>query len=100
MDEIKRQRLEAAGWRVGTAEDFLGLSPAEAKLVELKLAHKETPLATTVETRNLSQRADTSVSLRRRLVKQRADTSVSRRRRLLNPKGVEFLHRLTVDNLS
>ncbi len=38
MDEIKRQRLEAAGWRVGTAEDFLGLSPPEAELVEMKLA--------------------------------------------------------------
>ena len=38
MDEIKRQRLEAAGWKIGSAEEFLELSPEEAALVELKLA--------------------------------------------------------------
>ncbi|WDD30121.1 helix-turn-helix transcriptional regulator (plasmid) [Nostoc sp. UHCC 0926] len=38
MDESKRQRLEASGWRVGTAEEFLGLSPAESELIEMKLA--------------------------------------------------------------
>jgi predicted nucleotidyltransferase len=27
MDTAKRQRLEAAGWTIGTAEEFLGLSP-------------------------------------------------------------------------
>ncbi|MDJ0675235.1 MAG: helix-turn-helix transcriptional regulator [Calothrix sp. MO_167.B42] len=37
MDEKKRQRLEAAGWHIGTPEEFLQLSPAESKLVELKL---------------------------------------------------------------
>jgi len=38
MDPIKRQRLEANGWRVGDAADFLSLTSAEAELVELKLA--------------------------------------------------------------
>jgi DNA-binding XRE family transcriptional regulator len=38
MDEAKRTRLEAAGWRVGDAADFLGLTPAEVELVEVKLA--------------------------------------------------------------
>ena len=38
MDEKKRQLLEASGWRVGTAEEFLGLSPAESEIVELKLS--------------------------------------------------------------
>ncbi|MEO0967569.1 MAG: helix-turn-helix transcriptional regulator [Cyanobacteria bacterium J06639_18] len=37
MDEIKRERLQASGWSVGTAEEFLELSPAESELVELKL---------------------------------------------------------------
>ena len=36
MDTQKRQRLEAAGWAVEDASDFLGLSPAESELVELK----------------------------------------------------------------
>lgn len=38
MDEAKRKRLEAAGWQIGTVNDFLQLSPEEAKIVELKLA--------------------------------------------------------------
>src|SRR5580704_697830 len=37
MDKRKRQRLEAAGWTVGSTADFLGLSDEEAALVEVKL---------------------------------------------------------------
>ena len=37
MDTEKRKRLEAAGWAVGDASDFLELTPAEAELVELKV---------------------------------------------------------------
>jgi transcriptional regulator with XRE-family HTH domain len=36
MDAEKRKRLEAAGWTLGNASDFLGLTPVEAELVELK----------------------------------------------------------------
>ncbi len=38
MDTAKRQRLEAAGWTVGTVEEFLGLSPEETAFIEMKLA--------------------------------------------------------------
>ena len=37
MDSEKRKRLEAAGWAVGDASDFLELTTAEAELVELKV---------------------------------------------------------------
>jgi len=37
MDKRKKARLEAHGWRVGTAEEFLGLPPEEAAYVELRL---------------------------------------------------------------
>ena len=37
MDKRKQRRLEAQGWRVRTAADFLGLSPEEMVLVELRL---------------------------------------------------------------
>ena len=37
MRETKKKRLEAAGWKVGSAEDFLGLSPLESEYIELKL---------------------------------------------------------------
>jgi DNA-binding XRE family transcriptional regulator len=38
MDNIKRKKLEAAGWKVGTVDEFLGLSTPESELIELKLA--------------------------------------------------------------
>jgi ribosome-binding protein aMBF1 (putative translation factor) len=38
MNKTKRTRLEARGWRVGSAKEFLGLSPEEAALVETRLA--------------------------------------------------------------
>ncbi len=37
MDQAKRRRLEAAGWRFGTAAEFLELSPEESVYIELKL---------------------------------------------------------------
>lgn len=38
MEEAKRQRLEAQGWKIGDATEFLGLSPEEATLIEIKVA--------------------------------------------------------------
>lgn len=38
MDEYKKKRLTAKGWKVGNADKFLGLTPEEAAYVELKLA--------------------------------------------------------------
>jgi len=37
MDLEKKARLESQGWRVGSAEEFLGLTPEEAAYVELRL---------------------------------------------------------------
>src|SRR5712664_1240475 len=37
MDEYKKKRLTAKGWKVGNADEFLGLTPEEAAYVELKL---------------------------------------------------------------
>jgi predicted transcriptional regulator len=38
MDARKKKRLEAAGWRVGSTQEFLALSAEEAAYVELKVA--------------------------------------------------------------
>ncbi len=38
MDKAKRERLEQAAFRVGTVADFLGLTPEESDLVEIKVA--------------------------------------------------------------
>jgi hypothetical protein len=37
----KRARLQARGWRIGSAADFLELTPEEAAFVETKLALSE-----------------------------------------------------------
>jgi len=38
MDEKKVKKLKSKGWAVGSAGDFLDLSPAEVQFIELKLA--------------------------------------------------------------
>jgi len=38
MDRATRERLGAAGWRVGDAFEFLNLTPEEQALVELRVA--------------------------------------------------------------
>jgi hypothetical protein len=38
MKNEKRKKLEQAGWQVGSAPEFLGLSAAEEAFIELKLA--------------------------------------------------------------
>lgn len=38
MTKTKRKSLKAAGWRVGDAGEFLGLSTEERQLVEVRLA--------------------------------------------------------------
>ena len=37
MNSEKRKKLEVAGWAVDDASNFLGLTSAEAELVELKV---------------------------------------------------------------
>ena len=38
MDARKRRRIEAAGWRVGSAAEFLGLTEAETELIGMRVA--------------------------------------------------------------
>lgn len=41
MKEEKRKKLEAKGWKVKSAAEFLGLSDDEEQIVELRLALSE-----------------------------------------------------------
>ena len=38
MNHGKMEKLKQAGWKVGTTQEFLGLSDEEAALIEIKLA--------------------------------------------------------------
>jgi predicted XRE-type DNA-binding protein len=37
MSRSKRKRLEKARWKIGTAAELLGIEPAEAAYIELKI---------------------------------------------------------------
>lgn len=41
MKASKRKKLEDAGWRVSTTEEFLGLTAEESAYIEMKLALSE-----------------------------------------------------------
>lgn len=41
MEESERRRLEEKGWRIGTVEEFLNLTPEESALIEIRLALSE-----------------------------------------------------------
>jgi len=41
MRENKRKRLEQKGWKVSSADDFLGLTPEESAYLDLKLSLSE-----------------------------------------------------------
>src|SRR5215211_7596288 len=79
METKKRQALEAAGWRVGDAADFLGMTDEERRLVEVRMqaANAVRDLRTK---RNMSQ-AKLATQLKTsqpRIVKiERADKDVS-----------------------
>jgi len=42
MQDNKRKKLEAAGWKVGSVDEFLGLTPEESAYIEMKLALSQT----------------------------------------------------------
>jgi DNA-binding XRE family transcriptional regulator len=41
MKQSKRAELESRGWKIGSTEDFLGLSAEESAYIEMKLALSE-----------------------------------------------------------
>jgi ribosome-binding protein aMBF1 (putative translation factor) len=79
MKSGKRRKLQATGWRLGDAKDFLRISDEEALLVELKLALvnavKRSPKRHRLSQMDLAQRMGSSQS---RVAKIEAgDASVS-----------------------
>jgi DNA-binding XRE family transcriptional regulator len=38
MDEEKRKKLEAQGWRIGDTQEFLGLSDDDIAYIDIKIA--------------------------------------------------------------
>ena len=51
MKPDKQKKLEGAGWKIGSADEFLSLTPEEAAFIEMKLA-----LCDSVKSRRLKKR--------------------------------------------
>lgn len=51
MNKAKSTRLRRAGWKIGSAQEFLGLSDEESALIEMKLE-----LAQTIRKRRETQK--------------------------------------------
>lgn len=49
MNNTKRKKLEAKGWKVGSASEFLNLSQDEAAYIELKLSLSKSLQVTRLE---------------------------------------------------
>jgi hypothetical protein len=43
MDQVKKEGLEAKGWKVSTVSDFLELTPEETILIEIIVILKPDP---------------------------------------------------------
>lgn len=61
MKTVKQKKLEKAGWKTGSADEFLGLTPEESAMVSIRLA-----LAQNLKGRRL-QLGISQVELARRL---------------------------------
>ncbi len=79
MDSKKKKRLEAKGWVFGDAADLFGLTPEEARLIDLKLALRASIKEERVK-QNITQTelANAMGSSQSRIAKmERGDPSVS-----------------------
>lgn len=79
MEKAKKKGLEKRGWKIGSAAEFLGLTPEENRYIELKLALGE-HLKRRRRSRRLSQEmlAKLLSSSQSRIAKmEAADPSVS-----------------------
>lgn len=78
MDKLKKERLEARGWKVGTASDFLQLTPEESALIEIKLALSRTLKARRQQVMTQVELAEKIHSSQPRIAKaENGDSSVS-----------------------
>jgi len=79
MRVSKKRKLEAKGWRVGDADDFLDLSPEESAYIELKLRLADSLRRTRIRLRFTQEKVASLLhSSQSRVAKMEAgDSSVS-----------------------
>jgi len=91
MDTRKRKALEAAGWKVGDAADFLEMSDEERQLLDtrvaLALAIREQRKATGLSQKELGARLKTSQPRVAKIERAASDVSMDQLVRALTAAG-------------
>lgn len=91
MDQKKRKALEAAGWKVGDAADFLEMSAEERQLLDtrvaLALAIREQRTAAKLSQKQLSVKLKTSQPRVAKIERAASDVSMDQLVRALTAAG-------------
>lgn len=91
MDSAKRKALEAAGWKVGNAADFLGMTALERQLldtrVELALAIRRQREALRLSQKELGARLKTSQPRVAKIERAASDVSLDQLVRAFTAAG-------------
>ena len=97
MDATKRKALEAAGWKVGDAADFLAMSDEERQLldarVQLALAIRRQREAQNLSQKELGARLKTSQPRVAKIERAAADVSLDQLVRALTAAGGKIVVR-------
>jgi ribosome-binding protein aMBF1 (putative translation factor) len=91
MDTAKRKALEAAGWKIGDAADFLELSPAERQLLDARMefarAVRRQRLARGWSQKTLAEKLETSQPRVVKIEQGAADVSLDQLMRAFTTAG-------------
>jgi predicted XRE-type DNA-binding protein len=97
MDATKRKALEAAGWKIGDAADFLGMSAEERQLldarVKLATAIRELRQAYRLSQKDLGARLKTTQPRVARIERAASDVSMDQLIRAFTAAGGKFVVR-------
>ncbi|MGD9635349.1 MAG: XRE family transcriptional regulator [Pirellulales bacterium] len=98
MDAAKRKVLEAAGWKIGDAADFLGMSAEERQLldarVKLATAIREVRHAHKLSQKELGTRLKTTQPRVAKIERAAADVSMDQLIRAFTAAGGKFVVRV------
>jgi ribosome-binding protein aMBF1 (putative translation factor) len=97
MDASKRKRLESAGWKLGDAADFLGMSDEERQLLDARvaiaLAVRRQREAAHLTQKELGNRLKTSQPRVARIERAAADVSLDQLVRAFTAAGGKLVVR-------
>jgi predicted XRE-type DNA-binding protein len=104
MDATKRKAIEAAGWKVGDAADFLGMSADERQLLDARVAlarairlQRE---SVNMSQKELGQRMKTSQPRVARIERAAPDVSLDQLVRALTAAGAKIVVRAAAGKTS